>query len=137
MKMSGMGVKIEQFELPVCNSFQAIILNDQLCYEVDLSRFSDKDNIDRELKLGFNFIMDYNEDRQIMFDIVSKTKELGIASSIVNSNMEKHALIYLNTIGKHKKNRMLKVCKMYIIFLRNYCLYFRGVYHGSRRRIQS
>ena len=43
--MSAMGVKIDQFDVPVCNSFQAKVLNDQLCYEVDLSRFSDKENI--------------------------------------------------------------------------------------------
>ena len=29
--MSAMGVMIDQFDVPVCNSFQAKILNDQLC----------------------------------------------------------------------------------------------------------
>ena len=29
--MSAMGVEIDQFEVPICNSFQAKILNDQLC----------------------------------------------------------------------------------------------------------
>ena len=101
--MSAIGIKIDQFEWPVCNSFEAKILNDQLCYEIDLNRFADKDNIQRQLKLGFNFIMDYNEDRQVTFDNVRKPKELGITSSIVNSHMENHALIYLNTIGKPKK----------------------------------
>ena len=50
--MSSMGVKIDQFDVPVCNSFEAKILNDQLCYEVDLEKFSDKLNIDKQLKLG-------------------------------------------------------------------------------------
>ena len=66
--MSAMGVKIDKFDVPVCNSFQAKILNDQLCYEVDLSRFADADNLGSQLKLGFNIIMDYNEDRQILFE---------------------------------------------------------------------
>ena len=101
-KMSGMGAKIDQFELPVCNSFQAKILNDQLCYEIDLNRFADKDNIERQLKLGFNFIMDYNEDRQVTFDNVIRSIEPGLANSIINTKMEKQARIYLNTIGKHK-----------------------------------
>ena len=48
--MSTMGVKIDQFDVPVCNSFQAKILNDQLCYEVDLKRFAAKDNIENEVK---------------------------------------------------------------------------------------
>ena len=114
---------MEGFKIPICNSFQDKIFKDQLCYEVDLNRFSNKDNIHSELKLGFNFIMDYNEDRQIMFDIVSKTKELGIASSIVNSNMEKHALIYLNTIGMYiyslfqiiEQHKSSILCVIYII----------------------
>ena len=66
--MSVVGVKIDQFDVPVCNSFQAKVLNDQLCYEVDLNRFTNKVNWEDETKLGFNFIMDYNEDRQIKMD---------------------------------------------------------------------
>ena len=43
--MSTVGVKLDQFDDPVCNSFHAKILNDQLCYEVDLNSFSNKSNI--------------------------------------------------------------------------------------------
>ena len=77
--MSIVGVKIDQFDVPVCNSFQAKILNDQLCYEVDLNKFSIKDNIDNELKLGFAFLMDYNEDRQVTLfnEDVEKVKKKG------------------------------------------------------------
>ena len=53
--MAAMGVKIDQFDVPVCNAFQAKIMNDQLCYEVDLNTFSDKNNIEKELELGFHF----------------------------------------------------------------------------------
>ena len=63
--MSAMGVKHKKFNVPVCNSFQAKILYDQLCYEVDLNKFTSKDNIEGQLKLGFNFIMNYNEDKKI------------------------------------------------------------------------
>ena len=48
--MSALGAKIDKFEIPVCNSFQAKILNDQLCYEIDLNKFSNKRNIDKEFK---------------------------------------------------------------------------------------
>ena len=34
--MSTVGIKIDQFDVPVCNSFQSKILNDQLCYEIGL-----------------------------------------------------------------------------------------------------
>ena len=99
--MSAMGVKIDQFDVPVCNSFQAKIQNDQLCYEVDLNRFVDADNLGSQLKLGFNIIMDYNEDRQIVFDDqVSQSKDINLAKRIVESEQEEHAFIYLNTIGE-------------------------------------
>ena len=55
--MSSMGVKIKEFDYPVCNRFKAKILNNHLCYEVDLSMFAAKDFSAKELKLGFNFII--------------------------------------------------------------------------------
>ena len=41
---------------------------DQLCYEVDLNKYKNYDNIEQQLKLGFVFFMDYNEDRQVTFN---------------------------------------------------------------------
>ena len=107
--MSAVGVQIEEFNVPVCNTFQAKILNNQLCYEVDLNSYTNKHNIDKQLKLGFNFIMDYNEDRQITFDKISEQKtNIGLASSIVESDQEDKAFIYLNTIGN---KIMTQICK--------------------------
>ena len=105
--MSAMGVKIAQFDVPVCNSFQAKILNDQLCYEVDLNEFSDPNNIDKELELGFNFILDYNEDRQVktVTKIMSVNRDYGNDwfdkfNPGATSDKEQHAIIYLDTIGE-------------------------------------
>ena len=61
--ISAMGVKIEQLEVPVCNSFKAKILNDQLCYTVNPNEYKDKIDLKGELSL-FLFIH-YNEDRQM------------------------------------------------------------------------
>ena len=98
--MSAMGVEIDQFSFPVCNSFKEKVLNDQLCYEVDLNRFVNMNTIDRDLELGFTFIMDYNEDRQVTFDrIISNRENIGLTTSIVESDHHQHAFIYLNTIG--------------------------------------
>ena len=105
--MSTMGVKINQFDVPVCNSFQAKILNDQLCYEVDLKRFAAKDNIENEVKLGLNFMMDYNEDRQVSFSFHhnhikgQRRGQVGMARTVTES-AENHAFIYLDTIGMWK-----------------------------------
>ena len=98
--MSAMGVKIDQFNHPVCNSFQAKIMNDQLCYEVDLNKFSQKSNTKNELKLGFSFLMDYNEDRQVTFDHNISKKELGLVN-VASSDDDQHAFVYLDTIGKN------------------------------------
>ena len=97
--MSSVGVKIDQFDVPVCNSFQAKIFNDQLCYEVDLNKFSV--NIERELKTGFTFVMDYNVDRQISFEEMIPTKNhLSLGNIVAESDNVYHAFIYLDTIGK-------------------------------------
>ena len=99
--MSAMGVKIDQFDVPVCNTFQSKVLNDQLCYEVDLNKYVDAKNIDRDLKLGLNFLMDYNEDRQVTFEKkFDKKIDLNWANSIVESDQNHHAIIYVDTIGK-------------------------------------
>ena len=62
--MKAMGKEIDGFDDPVCNSFKAKIRNDQLCYEVDLEEFKDKDNIKEQIKSGLVLILDYNEERQ-------------------------------------------------------------------------
>ena len=99
--MTSMGVKSDHIELPICNSFQATILNDQLCYEVDLERFKNKNNIEKDLKLGLVFVMDYNEDRHITLDqITDDLDEISLVGTDVETDHEENALIYLNTIGE-------------------------------------
>ena len=99
---SAVGVKIDHFDFPVCNSFQAKVLNDQLCYEVDLNRFSKNHNIVKELELGFIFLLDYNEDRQLSVSRTEiKNDNFGLANSIVKSDQSQKATIYLDTIGKY------------------------------------
>ena len=96
------GVKINQFDVPVCNSFQARILNDQLCYEVDLEKFRNNTNIEHELKLGFVFVMDYNEDRQFTFlKAFEKDVDTRLSVKLFKEDDNEHASIYLNTIGKY------------------------------------
>ena len=99
--MLAVGIKDDRFDTILCNSFKAKIFNDQLCYEVDLNSLSNKSNIERELELGFNFVMDYNEDRQVTFNLSpNNTKRIGLASTFVQSNHNQHASIYLGTIGE-------------------------------------
>ena len=62
-------------------------------------QFSDKNNLQRELEFGLTFLMDYNEDRQVTYDRVTKKKEIGLVNTIIESDQSHHALIYLDTIG--------------------------------------
>ena len=61
--MSVMGLKIDQFDVPVCNSFRPKIIQDQLCYTVDLNEYKDK--IDLEGDLSLSLFINYNEDREM------------------------------------------------------------------------
>ena len=100
--MSVVGVRTKMFDQPVCNSFEAKILNDQVCYEIDLQKYRNKENTNKELKLGLTFILDYNEDRQVTFNDIPNMvndEDDALISSKVDSEMTGNAVIYINTIG--------------------------------------
>ena len=104
--MSVIGKMIDNFTDPVCNSFEAKLLNDQLCYEVDLNKYANYSNMDKALKSGFRFILDFNEDRQVL----TITEGLSVKETYGNDWFDKfnpdaeaddhYASIYLDTIGK-------------------------------------
>ena len=58
-----MGIKMDQFDVPVCNSFKPIMVLDQLCYQVDPNEYKDK--IDLKGDLSLTLFIHYNEDRQM------------------------------------------------------------------------
>ena len=67
-----MGTKVKGFNIPVCNSFKAKVIHDQLCYEVDLKKYENKENRENELKHGLFLVLDLNEDRQSFGDEMTK-----------------------------------------------------------------
>ena len=92
-----------QAEVPVCNSFKAKILNDQLCYEVDLKEYRDSNTkFDRNLKLGLVFFMDYNEDRQVVVEEDYEDHWVDSWVQVVDhDDDDKKGFIYINTIGEY------------------------------------
>ena len=58
--MSALGENIEQFKIPVCNSFKPKIFKNQLCYEIDINNV--KLNTENNKK-GLFFVLDYNKVR--------------------------------------------------------------------------
>ena len=96
-----MGVHIKESYLPICNRFTAEILNDQLCYTIDINKYKDEEDFQEQLKLGLVFLMDYNEDRQVTLNDSQDNKNIAnLVNNIDESNDDKNALIYLNTIGQ-------------------------------------
>ena len=99
--MSSVGEKIDNFSVPVCNIFQAKIRYHQLCYEVNLNRFTNRDHIE-DLNKGLILLLDYNEDRQVKSEEVDDTVGSGLYNRrmIAKNKEDHHANIYLNTIGE-------------------------------------
>ena len=90
-----MGTKIEQFKHPVCSSFQHIIRNDELCYQVDLNKFRNRATIEKQLKKGLVLLLDFNEDRQLKIDSPMSNEK----KSVFTSDAENSAQIHLDTIS--------------------------------------
>ena len=61
--MSVMGVLIDHFDIPFCNSFRPKILKDQLCYTVDPNNYKDKIDLGGDLSLSL--FITYNEDKEM------------------------------------------------------------------------
>ena len=79
-----LGEKIKEFDVPICNGFNAIILNDRLCYKMDPNRYKDSLS-EHELKQGITFYVDTNKDRQ-------------------THSSEEEFEIYLDTLGTELNN---------------------------------
>ena len=97
--MSAMGIKIDRFDFPLCNSFRPKILHDQLCYEVDPNEYKSSINIDRDLKIGLELLLDFNEDRQVIFEKTPQIQENNIHGKFIQSKYDDKITINLNTIG--------------------------------------
>ena len=64
--ISVMGVKIDNFDIPFCNSFKTKIIQDQLCYSVDPNKY--RNYLKANEKLGLTLFINYNEDREVLHE---------------------------------------------------------------------
>ena len=71
--MSVMGVKIDQFDVPFCNSFRPKIIQGQLCFTVDPNKYREK--IDLKGELSLSLFINYNEDRELASENSEKITE--------------------------------------------------------------
>ena len=94
--MEAMGTEVKGFDIPVCNSFKAKVIHDQLCYEVDLKKYEKKENRENELKHGLFLVLDLNEDRQSFgCEIIKNDK-----TEFFNNEKENSFQIHLDTISR-------------------------------------
>ena len=78
-----MGTNYSNFKVPVCNSFQATVKDEQICYEIDLEKYKTDHDLVKQLQEGLVLYLDYNEDKQLT----------------VQTKKENAALVYMDTIS--------------------------------------
>ena len=127
-----MGQMIPNLKIPVCDSFQPRLLNDQLCYEIDLHNITnDEKPSNEDVKSGFVFVMDYNEDREgVSEDNSTLDEEDGFVKMLKEQvHDENHATIHLDTMGNACIQILLFIISTMLILLmqfRTCSLIWRG-----------
>ena len=99
--MSALGVKIDEFSVPVCNCFKPKIIKDQLCYEMDPNKYITEETNHKAFQTGIILLISYNEDRQTFQKSRKVTKSKNIKNSLTMSR--KHRTmerVFLGTKGK-------------------------------------
>ena len=95
--MSLLGTKIKEFDVPVCTSFKPAILNDQLCYEIDLNEKIPKQTQAKDLEIGLLLLVDENIERQFSF---KEEKSSVVQDSIFDIKDDNTFMVYISTLGK-------------------------------------
>ena len=118
------GAKINDYEIPVCNIFKPRMNLDQRCYETDLQELKDSNSerLENQLEMGLTLVLDYNEERQINYNIISKDAK---KKSLYHH--DKSVAIYLDTISK-EFTKMISI---------RHSFKFRSCEAFGRRSIQS
>ena len=97
-----MGRHTDELDFPVCDSFRETILYGQLCYEVNVNQFTDKQLTTSDLEKGLAFILDYNEDKTFAKRATDGGPESGAESltdQMVVFEQNEEALIFIGSIS--------------------------------------
>ena len=98
-EMKLMGVKNEHFNVPICNSFKTYVLDDQLCYQVDLNQFKSKFSA-INMKLGLMMLVDNNENRQFTWNNEKRKHENEIQDWQLKEEIDKKTFtVHIGTLG--------------------------------------
>ena len=102
--MSLLGRKAKGFQDPVCSAFTRKIVNNQLCYEIDLNRFRDQVNWEESLQSGLSLVIDTNDEydvRKLMTENRNIKTEEDVLDSYFKNNWQEKFSIILKTISKY------------------------------------
>ena len=102
--MSLLGRKVDGFQDPVCSAFTRKIVNNQLCYEIDLNRFRDQVNWEESLQSGLSLVIDTNDEydvRKLMTENKNIKTEEDVLDSYFKNNWQEKFSIILKTISKY------------------------------------
>ena len=99
--LSLVGTKLTKFDIPVCNIFTTKMHYDQLCYEADLEKFKDNEDVLSQMKMGLELILDFNEDRWLDINEEKRLQSLHEKKtfSTKSHNDLTKALIFLDTLS--------------------------------------
>ena len=78
--ISILGQNINGLDIPVCSSFKEKFHKNQLCYEIDVNNFIQKENATNIKNLGLSFLVDTNNNLQIQ----NKPKKTNVFRSFSN-----------------------------------------------------
>ena len=103
--MSLLGRKVDGFQDPVCSAFTRKIVNNQLCYEVDLNRFRDQVDWKESLQFGLFLVIDTNDEYDVKKLLTEdgniETEGYNMLGSVFNKKLQKQFSILLKTISKY------------------------------------
>ena len=101
--MTSMGLLIDQFSFPICRSFKARVLNNQLCYELNPNEYIGQHNLQESLRVGITLVIDDNEDREVTeasYDKASEVLDNNILDVLFQKEKSRTSTIRIHTIGK-------------------------------------
>ena len=110
--MLKMGVKIDQFNQPVCGSFTRKILKDQVCYEIDVNRVKDESESSENMNIGLGFLYDNNVERFLQIDDSGRGRRndnLGFLNNFVTLEETQKTLVYISSLGKFKVSTFMYI----------------------------
>ena len=90
------------FSLPVCNIFNEVLLDGQVCYQADLTNDKIRDMVDKRKIAtdGFVMLLDYNENRMVELGDLGR-RGGGDTTLLGKREIDNDVMLYVETVGKN------------------------------------